>query len=70
MGGLQREFYDIVGVTMKDQRYKFFQGILLKDEKYHFHNEIVLIREKFKYAKIFGAVPYIYIILVIGKLHS
>jgi hypothetical protein len=24
MGGLQREYYDLVGTTMKDSRYKFF----------------------------------------------
>lgn len=56
MGGLQREFYDLVGITMKDHRYKFFSANV--EERYHFNNEMVLIREKLKYAKIFGAVFY------------
>jgi hypothetical protein len=55
MGGLQREFYDLVGVTMKDQRYRFFQPILQKEEKYHWHNENYSIRDRFRYVRVFGA---------------
>jgi len=38
-GGLKREFYDMIGSTLKDERYKFFTKVPTNPNKYFFHPE-------------------------------
>ena len=36
-GGLRREFFDLVGQTLKDENYKFFSSSSVDMDKYFWH---------------------------------
>ncbi|CAK91166.1 unnamed protein product (macronuclear) [Paramecium tetraurelia] len=53
-GGLKREFYDMVGNTLKDDTYKFFQPVQGNLGKYFLHSNFNKIKNKKEYALLFG----------------
>jgi hypothetical protein len=55
-GGLKREFYDMIGNTLKDDTYKFFQPVQGNLGKYFLHNNFNKLKNKEKYALLFGKV--------------
>lgn len=55
-GGLKREFYDMIGNTLKDDTYKFFGPVQNNMSKYFLHPHFNKVKEKQKYALLFGKV--------------
>ncbi|CAD8109738.1 unnamed protein product [Paramecium primaurelia] len=53
-GGLKREFYDMIGNTLKNDTYKFFQPVQGNLGKYFLHNNFNKIKNKNEYALLFG----------------
>ncbi|CAD8205107.1 unnamed protein product [Paramecium pentaurelia] len=53
-GGLKREFYDMIGNTLKDDTYKFFQPVQGNLGKYFLHSSFNKIKNKKEYALLFG----------------
>ncbi|CAD8194397.1 unnamed protein product [Paramecium octaurelia] len=53
-GGLKREFYDMIGNTLKDDTYKFFQPVQGNLGKYFLHSNFNKIKNKKEYALLFG----------------
>ncbi|CAD8120325.1 unnamed protein product [Paramecium sonneborni] len=53
-GGLKREFYDMIGNTLKDDTYKFFQPVQGNLSKYFLHSNFNKIKNKKEYALLFG----------------
>ena len=55
-GGLRREFFDMVGLTMKDQNYKFFSPVLnqFRKEHYFFHPQIAEQAKSVEFVTLFG----------------
>lgn len=54
-GGLKREFYDMIGQTMKDDKYLLFRNVPANPNKYFLHPKANSLKEKNKYFKLFGA---------------
>lgn len=55
-GGLKREFYDMIGNTLKDENYKFFSPVSSNQSKYFLHPKFNKQKNKERYALLFGKV--------------
>ncbi|CAD8199656.1 unnamed protein product [Paramecium octaurelia] len=53
-GGLKREFYDMIGNTLKDENYKFFSPVSSNQSKYFLHPKFNKQKNKERYALLFG----------------
>ncbi|CAD8113504.1 unnamed protein product [Paramecium sonneborni] len=53
-GGLKREFYDMIGNTLKDENYKFFSPVLSNQSKYFLNSKFNKQKNKERYALLFG----------------
>lgn len=53
-GGLKREFYDMIGNTLKDETYKFFSPVPTNLSKYFLNNHFNKLKDKETYALLFG----------------
>ncbi|CAK73192.1 unnamed protein product (macronuclear) [Paramecium tetraurelia] len=53
-GGLKREFYDMIGNVLKDEKFKFFSPVSSDQNKYFLHQKFNKQKNKERYALLFG----------------